>query len=270
MVVVMWWFGAQPISSLNPAITPNNLPPPPTADGQMKEIVEDGHLHRLGLAQRSWAGCRALDVGAAPGGWTQYLSERVAGLARVVAVDGGRLHPGVLARGVVRYVGCKVQDEAAQAALAAEVGWFVGGVGAGARSSHHYISFTLTQPIPITPPSFMQGPFALVASDVNAYPEEMAELIARHVLPYLDCEDGTGGLGDGALLALTLKFPRKPTPEREAACVANALRVLGEGGQAVGVAVAAHRCVWLHANSANERTLLAVVVRGQGKGKRGE
>lgn len=113
-----------------------------------------------------------------------------------------------------------------------------------------------------------QGPFALVASDVNAYPEEMGELIAQHVLPYLAC--GAGGDGEGALLALTLKFPRKPTPEREAACVAKMVGMLGEVAEARGMAMAAHRCIWLHANSGNERTLLAVVGRGRGAGKAGE
>ena len=111
---------------------------------------------------------------------------------------------------------------------------------------------------------------------MNIYPEEMGELIAQHVLPYLACGaggdgDGDGdGDGEGTLLALTLKFPRKPTPEREAACVARVVELLVEGAEARGMAVAAHRCVWLHANSGNERTLLVVVVRGWGAGKAGE
>jgi hypothetical protein len=126
-----------------------------------------------------------------------------------------------------------------------------------------------------------------VACDVNLYPEEMAELIATHVLPHLAHADkkgrtqqgaaagaggGGGGVGEGAsaagaLLALTLKFPGKPTPERLAAMEERIAHILSEGGKGLGLAVVGHRCVWLHANSANERTLLAVV--GAAAGGRG-
>ena len=40
---------------------------------QMQEVWLE-HLPSLGLRQEGeWARCRALDMGAAPGGWTQYL-----------------------------------------------------------------------------------------------------------------------------------------------------------------------------------------------------
>ncbi len=115
--------------------------------------MEDGHLHRLGLGQRSWRGARALDVGAAPGGWTQYLSEEAC-VARVLAVDGGRLHPGVLARrAVVRHAGCRVQDAAAGAAMAEEVR--VGVVWGGGRSRQQQSPPPKTTPRPpaAAPPS---------------------------------------------------------------------------------------------------------------------
>lgn len=108
-----------------------------------------------------------------------------------------------------------------------------------------------------------QGPFDFVASDVNLSPDEMADLVAAHVLPHLAVAQRprpAAGEKDG-VLALTLKFMNKPTPAREASAVREVLRVLGEAGREVGVEVKSSKCVWLHANSANERTLLAVVVR---------
>lgn len=227
--------------------------------------MEDGHLHRLGQGHRSWDGARALDVGAAPGGWTQYLSERVPGVARVVAVDGGKVHPGVLARPCVRYVGCRVQDEAARAVMEAEV---------TCCYDKGRVKIECAGACPLNSMIFQskQGPFDFVASDVNLFPDEMVELVAAHVLPHLavahPCPAGGGedSRAASAVLALTLKFPNRPTPEREDSCVKTVLRVLEKGGRGVAVAVAAHRCVWLHANSANERTLLAVVVRGCGGG----
>jgi 23S rRNA (cytidine2498-2'-O)-methyltransferase len=53
------------------------------------------------VAERMRAGTRAVDLGAAPGGWTWQLAQR--GL-RVTAVDNARLAPEVLATGLVEHV----------------------------------------------------------------------------------------------------------------------------------------------------------------------
>jgi tRNA(Ser,Leu) C12 N-acetylase TAN1 len=52
-------------------------------------------------------GWRALDVGAAPGGWTRVLAERV---REVLAVDPAELDPAVAALGNVRHLRCRAEE----------------------------------------------------------------------------------------------------------------------------------------------------------------
>ena len=103
---------------------------------------------------------------------------------------------------------------------------------------------------------------------MNQHPEEMAELIATHVVPHITPSSSSSpSAAEAALLALTLKFPGKPSPERLASAVGRVVGILGAGG----LTVAAQHCVWLHANSANERTLLvAGAGAGGGQGGGGE
>jgi 23S rRNA U2552 (ribose-2'-O)-methylase RlmE/FtsJ len=59
-------------------------------------------------------GARALDLGAAPGGWTEVLAERA---AEVVAVDPGDLDPRVAGRGNVRHLRCRAEELVARGEL---------------------------------------------------------------------------------------------------------------------------------------------------------
>lgn len=97
-------------------------------------------------------GLTAIDVGSAPGGWTQTLAACGAGL--VVSIDPADMDPGVLAHPAVRHIKLKCQDAVSSGALAEHL------TGAG------------------------RGSVDLVVCDVNAHPNDAVAMLTP-VLPLL-------------------------------------------------------------------------------------
>lgn len=113
---------------------------------KMKEIIE-----KYSVAWGwTWAPNQiAVDVGASPGGWTQYLAH--SGICKeVVAVDAGLLHSDVLDLKQCIYVKGLIQSDEAKNAL---------------KSQSQQIS--------------------IVVCDINADPCSSAQLLCEHVFPYV-------------------------------------------------------------------------------------
>ncbi|KAF0699783.1 Aste57867_9664 [Aphanomyces stellatus] len=144
-------------------------------------------------------GCRALDIGASPGGWTNFLSSN--GAATVVAVDPGELTIPVDGVSII------------------------------------HLNMLLEEAHPILAE---MDKFHLCVCDINVRPHLMAQLI-RSVTPFLH---------PSARLVLTLKLGRRPTDAAVEQAVDDVRVELGDD-------FCNFRVTWLHANTINERTLLA-------------
>lgn len=95
------------------SIATNNQPVPQAqqvcrAHHKIEELAHASSLVAEAFATAGASGCRsaALDIGAAPGGWTAYLAER---FAIVLAIDPAELDADVVARSNVKHIRCKLQ-----------------------------------------------------------------------------------------------------------------------------------------------------------------
>jgi len=159
----------------------------------------------------------AVDVGAAPGGWTGYLATLTKSRTSIVAIDPAELEEGVADRPNVVHLKHKAQDVAGgmldQAASRL--------VGQNWRESYR-----------------------LLVCDANL---DVRNTLKELVLPL------TGDLLPGGLLILTLKLKRRTGVEGVQRKVEQARELLEEAG----FASESIRTVWLFGNSKNERTMFA-------------
>jgi len=159
----------------------------------------------------------AVDVGAAPGGWTGYLASLAQCPTSVVAIDPAQLEKGVGERQNVVHLKHKAQDVA-------------GGMLTQAASS-------------LTGQDWREK-YRLLVCDSNT---DVRDTLKELVLPL------TGDLLPGGLLILTLKLKRRTGVEGVQRKVESARQLLEEAG----FSAASIRTVWLFGNSKNERTMFA-------------
>ncbi|KAM3568895.1 hypothetical protein VYU27_008991 [Nannochloropsis oceanica] len=203
----------------------SSLPPVSRAYYKMKEVWEE-YLDEEGREGVRWkAERKGLDVGASPGGWTQYLSDK---LFRVIAVDGAFLHPSLPpALPNVRHVMHRVQAEEAREVLKEE------------------------------------GPFHLVCVDVNLFPQVAADLVLQHVFPFMAHHSlliltlKFPRIPTGPRLHKSLRdLERIWAEDPHIYC-----RASKEEGKEGGKERVMMRLLWLHANSPKERTVITWVHR---------
>jgi hypothetical protein len=212
---------------------------------KMQEIVE--HFFPLWLWESPPAPFQAVDIGASPGGWTQYVALCMGG-DRVLAVDPGDVDADLLARtsgrGAVTH--CRALAEAPETrdALAAF------------------------------------GGFKLCVCDINVDPWGAIKLLIDYVLPYAgilstvpipigtESSDGSGATAcsDNSFgyLILTLKLLKNPKEKHINKAVKTVIDALSSsvpaspqaGGSGWGVRGWDFKVVHLNANSRNERTVV--------------
>jgi hypothetical protein len=119
-----------------------------------------------GATKTDW---RAIDVGAAPGGWSAFLAGPLVGCSKVMAVDAARLAPAVFAIPSVCHVQSSVQDALVSGALTADAPYdiLVADLNADPRDCARWISplFPLMRPgsmLVLT----MKLPYATVDSEI--------------------------------------------------------------------------------------------------------
>ena len=225
--------------------SPQAAPPPPVCRAYFKiQEAFEFHLPRLGWSLPVSPTAVAVDVGASPGGWTQYL--HAAGYS-VIAVDPGELHPSVLGLERVRWVPHLLGSNEANIAIEEEL--------------------------------FRDGKtLNVVVCDVNVFPTDAARLL-KDLLPQMLAGGDRAG-GGVACFIFTLKLLKKAKAHHiahmEDVCVPifiegcqEVLQHRGMQGSVVAydasspepeeAAIAAVTCVYqtvhLCANSSNERTL---------------
>lgn len=220
---------------------------------KMSEIVESvfpslgWHLGDLSRNNSSLA----MDVGASPGGWSQYLAE--AGYAKVVAVDPGELLASVLADQRITHVQSCVEDPLVQGTLRELT-----------ASSYQRIS--------------------LLVCDVNFAPGPAAKTLAEHCFPWLEghgrchcCSCATGYTTTTttppshaksaelrhSFVVLTLKMLKNPKQRHIDLAVAECTATMTLSHTRARPSKCSCPCscwsfnlVHLAANSANERTLI--------------
>ena len=214
---------------------------------KLSEVVDTIFPSLTGTDGRSFSeslragieGAMAVDVGASPGGWTQYLAHSM-GYKRVFAVDPGYIEPSVLSLcDSIVHIRKTVQDAAVKAALTE----------AGASGLK----------------------LRMLVCDVNFEPVEAARVLVEFCMSMLDgiesCKlcDGEGrGQAPSSFVVLTFKMMRKPqqrhidTAEKACCAIFEAVHASLSGREP------GKRCdCWqfdtlhLSANSSNERTLIA-------------
>lgn len=161
--------------------------------------------------------CNVLDIGAAPGGWTMYLTER--GAKKVIAVDPAALDPAV-------FLLDNNSDTADQPS--------------SSSTMIHHIRDKAQNAIPEILDLLNGDSLDVVVSDMNVHPCHMTQIIS----PLLNI------LTPGGILIVTLKFGgRGGGGERE-----ESLKMweeyLGEGYEGV-------KLLWLLGNTVTERTIVA-------------
>jgi len=159
----------------------------------------------------------AVDVGAAPGGWTGYLATLTKSRTSIVAIDPAELEEGVADRPNVVHLKHKAQDVA-------------GGM--------------LDQAATRLVGQNWKESYRLLVCDANL---DVRNTLKELVLPL------TGDLLPGGLLILTLKLKRRTGVEGVQRKVDQARELLEEAG----FASESIRTVWLFGNSKNERTMFA-------------
>lgn len=166
--------------------------------------------------------CISCDVGASPGGWTQFLSRHC---ARVIAVDPGLLDPAVLSLSNVTYIGATLQDSCVSTLL-------------DELAVQHQLKLKM------------------IVCDVNFKPSETAKMLCDHVIGCLDglqseCSNATSP----SFVIFTLKLMKNPKSHHIEKAVAQVLEIFRAGTGSHGSCWQWH-VVHLTANSRNERTLL--------------
>lgn len=164
--------------------------------------------------------CISCDVGASPGGWTQFLSRHC---ARVIAVDPGLLDPAVLSLSNVTYIGATLQDSCVSTLLN---------------------DFAIQQQLKLK----------IVVCDVNFKPSETALMLCDHVIGCLDGLQSECSTSPSFVI-FTLKLMKNPKSHHIEKAVAQVLEIFRAGTGSHG-ACWQHYVVHLTANSRNERTLL--------------
>jgi len=169
------------------------------------------------LFPKSRAELLAVDVGAAPGGWTGYLASLTKCPTSVVAIDPAQLEKGVAERQNIIHLKHKAQDVA-------------GGM--------------LTQAATSLTGQDWREKYRLLVCDSNT---DVRDTLKELVLPL------AGDLLPGGLLILTLKLKRRTGVEGVQRKVESARQLLEEAG----FSATSIRTVWLFGNSKNERTMFA-------------
>jgi hypothetical protein len=121
------------------------------------------------ISGQTETGWRAIDVGAAPGGWTSFLAGPLVGCSKVIAVDAASLAPAVLAIPSVYHVRSNLQDALTSGALSADAPYdlLVADLNADPRDCARWISplFSLMRPGSVLVLT-MKLPYASVDSEM--------------------------------------------------------------------------------------------------------
>ncbi len=149
----------------------------------------------------------AIDVGAAPGGWTAFLAGPHVGCSKVMAVDAACLAPAVSLIPSVCHVRSSLQDALISGALNAD------------------------------------APYDLLVADLNADPRDCARWISA-LFPLMK---------PGSALILTMKLPYA-TVESE---MTHGQPIIQAAADMLFFGWTSFHCMWLMANTVNERTLFA-------------
>lgn len=231
------------------------LPPLCRAYDKIAEVVEV-HFVRWGwatafLEQR--AAVIGIDVGASPGGWSQFMLE--IGCSRVIAIDPGLLAPAFLdvyPESRLVHVPHTVQASATQVII--EELTLVATTDAAAPG-----------PVPSSSrSSFSDGICSgcarggfMVACDMNVDPEAGIDLVGTHVLRHLFAQNK--GSGAVVYLIFTLKLYRHPKQDyidKMICCVTSYLIKNGFLSEDDSDRHNNLHCLHANANSINERTLV--------------
>ena len=215
---------------------PGLLPPVCRAYFKLAEIFES-YFPRWGWSWDSDSHLNiAVDIGASPGGWSQYLAA-VVGCRTVLAVDPGELHPGLLSRYPnIQHIAAPVQDTLVQTCISSVL--------------------TLSSPVPVN---------YFIVCDMNCDARQSSELLCGHVLPhFLPLSRGradslspppaaAAAAPCAVYIVLTLKLHKHP----KQANIDQAVRTAqGTFAALVGPVLGEGRCIHVHANSLNERMLI--------------
>jgi len=218
------------------SIADNNKPEPSAqsnvnqvcrASHKLKELVTVSQLMIDKFAtQTEDAPLTALDIGASPGGWTEFLADRCKG--KVVAVDTGALHPDILARENVVHLKTLLLDKE--------------------RDGAAFSNAEDTAAAQATPESYTDTLAAIASStdkavdivccDINMNPREAVEITLRSV-PVL---------AENALVTVTMKLSSR-AEDKKAMYIAEAKEVMSKHC----ADIEEH---WLFANTFMERTLV--------------
>lgn len=219
---------------------------------KMSEVVESV-LPSLGweLRDLSSSDALAMDVGASPGGWSQYLAE--AGFSKVLAVDPGELQDSVLKDSRICHLQCLVEDP--------------------------LVGTTLGELVkdPATPYKSLR----IIVCDVNFAPWLAAKTLAKYCFPWLEgfgvctCSNlspsSSSSSGSShevpapqpAFVVLTLKMMKHPKEHHIQRATEECKAIMVSAHQDKAKLSCACPCsCWsfsllhLAANSANERTLV--------------
>jgi tRNA G18 (ribose-2'-O)-methylase SpoU/23S rRNA U2552 (ribose-2'-O)-methylase RlmE/FtsJ len=171
----------------------------------------------------------ALDIGAAPGGWTAYLAERC---SRVIAVDPAAMDAGVIAKLNVVHIRAMLLDKTLDGAA------ITGSSDTSPDTRLASLQAAYTKTYDDIADVAGAG-LTLVACDINKQPKEACEISLR-ALPLL---------AEGAVFAVTMKFTSKD-PSVELVQLEEAKQVMSEHCDQIEV-------LWLFSNTYHERTLVA-------------
>ena len=201
-------------------------PPVCRAFYKMQEVLEI-HFPTAGWILPTHKELVAVDVGASPGGWTQYLSPLC---AAVVSIDPGQLHPSVLALPNVTHVPHLAESPVTRQALEA-----------------------LSQPV------------SLCVCDVNFEAPLAADMLVRCIWPYMAGRDefvrresGVDVVGAMRYIVLTIKLHRSPSPAAIERSYASARAAFTAAFQGCALDF---QLLHLNSNSLNERTILCRINR---------
>eukprot|EP01013_Petalomonas_cantuscygni_P022842 TRINITY_DN44163_c0_g1_i1.p1 TRINITY_DN44163_c0_g1~~TRINITY_DN44163_c0_g1_i1.p1 ORF type:complete len:1001 (+),score=27.93 TRINITY_DN44163_c0_g1_i1:128-3004(+) len=200
---------------------------------------------RLDEDVNTLSGVRAIDVGAAPGGWTYHLVASSAA-SLVVAVDPAQLWPALVsgAAGDGRVLHLQMLAETASAAAASQ--------------SHHVptakrnvcVQRAVTDPAEAGILLADSAPFHLLVCDANVDPRDAARALVKPLLPLC---------ADGAIIILTMKYKRRVSDRQRRGVLQEVRRILQTPSTSSAPKVDLLDEFHLLANTRCERTALGIV-----------